>query len=66
MTERPIGATFDDPIYGKLQVVESDNCFECVYKHKIFCTKPRQLAGFCIAQDREDGRNVLFKLADND
>lgn len=64
MTERPIGSTFDDPKYGKIQVVEGgNNCEGCVYadmlRRSVVCNMV--LTGYCHEGFRSDHKNVIFK-----
>lgn len=69
MTERPIGSTFDDPKYGKIQVVEGgDNCEGCVYadmlRRSVMCNMV--LTGYCHKAFRSDKKNVRFIHVNNE
>lgn len=64
MTERTIGSTFDDPKYGKIQVVEgTTSCEGCVYadmlRRSVMCNMV--LTGYCHEAFRSDKKNVVFK-----
>ena len=69
MTERPIGSTFDDPIYGKIQVVEgTTTCRGCIYANMedriVHCDII--FTGYCHKHFRSDKKNVRFIHVDND
>lgn len=64
MTERPIGSIFDDPKYGKIQVVEgTSTCRGCIYadmEHRsVNCDI--LFTGYCHEHFRSDKKNVVFK-----
>lgn len=69
MTERPIGSTFDDPIYGTLQVAEgTTSCRGCIYAnmedHIVHCDII--FTGYCHEGFRSDKKNVIFKQYKNE
>lgn len=69
MTERPIGSTFDDPKYGKIQVVEGKTtCEGCIYadmlNRNVICNM--LLTGYCHKAFRSDKKNVIFKSLNNE
>lgn len=64
MTERRIGSTFDDPNYGKLQVVEgTTSCEGCVYADMEYRIVNCDIifTGYCHEGFRSDKKNVVFK-----
>lgn len=69
VTERPIGSTFDDPKYGKIQVVEgTTSCRGCIYEnmdHRVV-NCDILFTGYCHKDFRSDKKNVIFKHVDNE
>ena len=70
---RPIGSVFTDPIFGKLKVVEGDDCKDCIFYFREdrdeenvgYCKKSIK-PGYCGPKYRTDGKTVIFKHVDND
>lgn len=70
---RPIGSVFTDPKFGKLKVVEGDNCKDCIYYFREdrdeenvgYCKKSIK-PGYCGPKNRTDGKTVIFKKHNND
>lgn len=69
MTERPIGSTFDDPQYGKIQVVEGTlSCEGCIYADRVNRIVHCDIlfTGYCHEAFRSDHKNVTFKKLGNE
>lgn len=70
---RPIGSVFTDPIFGKLKVVEGDDCKDCIFyfredrdEENVGYCKKNIKPGYCGPKYRTDGKTVIFKKHNND
>ena len=66
MKEYKIGETFNIG-RKKFQVVEGGNCEECYFNDNTeFCFDLQKYIGLCYSKEREDEKEVYFKLIEEE